>query len=73
MISAILAASLAFLVGAWLSYIVLCALRSGVARIAGGREFKRKKSVWMYWTTVTVQSLFSALMIIVGIMRLTKI
>ena len=70
---AILGAVLGFGFSAYLGHIAFTALRSGVARIAGGKEYKRKKSPLMYWIAVGVQSSFSALMLCVGITRLVKI
>jgi len=70
---AILGASLGFALATWLGWIVVAALRSGVASIAGGKKFKRKISPAAFWTTVFVQAAFTVMFLSAAIIRLCPI
>ncbi len=72
-IGVIVSALLAFAFVAWLGSIAITALRTGVARIAGGKEFKRKKNSFAYWITVFVQFCFTLMFLAVGAIRLTAL
>jgi len=65
--------TLAFGFAAWFVWIVRTALRSGVAVIAGGKEFRRRNTPVAYWMTVSVQSCFTAMLLAVGVMRLMEL
>lgn len=62
----ILGAAIALGFSAYLWRIAFIAFRSGVARIAGGKEYKIGKNPLIYWFTVSI-------MACLGIIRLTKI
>ncbi len=72
-IPAIISASVAFAIAAWLGWIVFTALCSGTACVAGGKIFKRKKVPVRYWVIVIVQLCFTLLFVLVGLKRLSSI
>jgi hypothetical protein len=68
-----LGAALGFGLSFYLGYIVLCALRSSTACVAGGKEYERKKRPLIYWIIVGIQFCFFVLMLYAGITRLIQI
>jgi hypothetical protein len=72
-IGVIVSTLVAFSIAVWLGSIAITALRTGVARIAGGKEFKRRKNRFAYWITVFVQFCFTLMFLAVGAIRLTKL
>lgn len=73
LIPIIISTSLASAFAGWIGWIVTTALRSGVARIAGGKEFKRKKSPFTYWIIVFFQLCFTLMFLTVGLIRLSEL
>lgn len=40
----------------WLGWCVVSALRSGMAEVVGGRDYRRSQRPWMYGVVVSIQS-----------------
>ncbi len=71
-VAVIFGATISFLFAIWLGWIVITALRSGVACIAGGKEFKRETSSFVFWITVSAQTGFAVMFFVIGIMNIMR-
>jgi hypothetical protein len=69
----LLGALLAFAFAARIGWLVLLSLRSGVARIVGGKEFSRSKKLFAYWTVIGLRSSLAVIFLAVGALRLAKL
>jgi len=58
----ILAILIGFALFIRLAWIVFSALRSGTARVASGKEYKRRKQPVIYFAVVAVQSIFAVML-----------
>jgi hypothetical protein len=64
---------LAFAITAWIGWIAVSALQSGVAYIAGGKGYKKKTRPVAYWVVVSVQVCFTLFFLAFAIKRLMSI
>jgi hypothetical protein len=71
--SAIIGSILALAFSLYLGRIAWTALRSGIAEVAGGKQYRRRKEPLRYWATTATQSLFCLALLIVAVFSLTSI